>query len=222
VQTPTSTPAAPRTPQPEPKIAIEQPLSGSSVRPPFRIAGAADVFEGALVVQVQDASGKVLCERPVQATSGTGTPGHWETTMSFAPPKDAGPGTIRAFSRSAADGSEQNIVTRGIQISNEAAPVIITSPVCGAQVQALSKLDVKGTASVFEAALVAELRDSSGKVLKTENITASIGAPDTGTWQTTFDLASLPTGDYEVVAYHKSARDGSVQDLFSIPFRIAT
>ena len=136
--------------------------------------------------------------------------------------KEGGPATIRAFDRSAKDGSEENVVTRGIQLTAEAAPIVITSPGCNAQVQAQSKLDVKGSASVFEATLLVDLRDSTGKVIKTESVKASASAPETGTWQTSFDLGSLPTGDYEIVAYSKSARDGSAQNVFGVPIRITT
>lgn len=215
-----STPAAPTTPAPQPQIAINQPLSGASVRPPFHIDGAANVFEGALVVQVLGPDSKVLCEHAVQATAGSGTVGTWETTMAFAPPTAAGAGTIRAFSRSAKDGSDENVVTRSIQLTNEAAPIVITAPACGATSPAGGKLDVRGTASVFEAALSIDLRDATGKVLNTQHVTASAGAPGTGTWQATFDLAGLPAGDYDVVAYNTSARDGSVQNTFPIPIRI--
>lgn len=222
ITAPTSTPSGPRTPAPEPAIAINQPLGGATVRPPFRINGAANVFEGALVVQVVGPDGKVLCERPVQATAGTGTAGTWETTMAFPPLVEGGAGTIRAFDRSARDGSEENVVTRAIQLTNEAAPIVITSPRCNAQVQAQTKLDVRGRASVFEAALIVELRDSTGKVIKAEPLTASAGAPEVGNWQTSFDLAALPTGDYEIVAYNTSARDGSIQNAFAIPVRVTT
>jgi hypothetical protein len=221
VTAPTSTPAG-GTPAPQPQISINTPLGGASVRPPFKVDGAANVFEGALVVQVLGPDNKVLCERMVQATSGSGTAGAWETTMAFAPLKEGGAGTVRAFDRSAKDGSEENVVTRAIQITNEVAPIVITSPGCNAQVQAGGKLDVGGTASVFEAALSVDLRDSTGKVINTQHLTASAGAPDTGTWQATFDIAALPTGDYEILAYNTSARDGSVQNTFAIPIRITT
>jgi hypothetical protein len=222
VNAPTSTPSGAQTPAAQPAIAINAPLGGQQVRPPFRVEGVADVFEAALVVQVVGPDGKVLCERAVQATSGSGTAGTWQTTMAFAPLKEGGAGTVRAFDRSAKDGSEENVVTRAIQITNEVAPIVITSPGCNAQVQAQTALEVSGTASVFEAALLVDLRDRAGAVIKTQQVMASAGAPDTGTWTTSFDLAALPTGDYEIVAYNTSARDGSVQNVFAIPVRVTT
>jgi hypothetical protein len=204
-------------------IVLSQPLSGASVLSSFPASGAANVFESVLFVQLLDDAGKVTCERRVMAASGTGTPGEWTTQISIPPPASAAPATIRAYSRSARDGSEENAVTRSITISNEAIPIVIASPLCDAQVQALSQLDVRGTASVFEAALSVELRDEQlGTVLETKVVTATAGAPETGQWQTTFDLASVPTGAYEIVAYSISARDGSRQNEFAIPIRVTT
>ena len=48
------------------------------------------------------------------------------------------------------------------------------------QVQAQTKIEVKGTASVFEATLLVELRDGLGSVCKTEPVTAHAGEPETG------------------------------------------
>ena len=201
-------------------ISIDEPQADASVRVPFEISGAANVFEAALVVQVIGADGRALCERRVQATSGTGTPGTWATNMAFPPPASPAAATIRAFSRSPRDGSEQNAVTRSVQVSAEPPSIVIAEPRCNADIAQGSALTVSGTARVFEATLMVDLRDATGTVVRTALVTADAGGPDTGRWTTTLDLATVVAGAYELVAYAISARDGTPEDIFAIPVRI--
>ena len=201
-------------------IGIDRPAAGASVRVPFEITGTANVFEAALVVQVIGGDGRALCERRVQATSGTGAPGTWATIMAFPPPAAAAPATIRAFSRSPRDGAEQNAVTRSVQVSAEPPSIVIAEPRCNADIAQGSTLTVSGTARVFEATLTVELRDASGTALRTALVTADAGAPDTGRWSTALDLATVVAGTYELVAYSISARDGTPENIFAIPVRI--
>ncbi|MBI5285208.1 MAG: hypothetical protein HY874_08960 [Chloroflexi bacterium] len=201
-------------------ISIDEPRAGASVRVPLVISGAANVFEAVLFVQVTGVDGRALCERRVQATSGTGTPGTWATIMAFPPPASPAPVTIRAFSRSPRDGSEENAVTRSVQVSAEPPAIIIAEPRCNTDIAQGSTLTVNGTARVFEATLMVELRDAAGVVVKTALVTADAGAPDTGHWSTTLDLATVVAGAYELVAYSTSARDGSPENIFAIPVRI--
>jgi hypothetical protein len=227
---PTSTPAPPPTatssvPSPtataaSTAISIDVPRAGASVRVPFEISGTANVFEAALVVEVIGADGRPLCERRVQAMSGTGTPGTWTTIMAFPPPASAAPVTIRAFSRSPRDGSEQNAVTRSVQVFAEAPAIVIAEPGCNTDIAQGSTLAVNGTARVFEATLTVELRDAAGTVVRTALVTADAGAPDTGRWTTTLDLGTVVAGAYELVAYSVSARDGTPENIFAIPVRI--
>lgn len=190
------------------------------MRVPFEISGRANVFEGALEVQVVGDDGRTLCHRAVQATSGTGTPGAWATTMAFPPPPVMGRATIRAFSVSAKDGSEQNVVTRDIQLQADAPAIVIAQPRCNADIALGSPLSVSGTASVFEANLLVELRDGRGTPLVTQIVTADAAGPATGRWGTTLDLAGVVAGVYELVAYDVSARDGTPENVFAIPIRI--
>ena len=158
-----------------------------------------------------------MCERNVQATSGTGTLGTWSTTLAFAPPSSDQPVTLRAFSRSAKDGSEENVVSRTVTVSATLPPIVIESPACGHRTIAQSLISVSGTASVFEGSLLVDLRDPSGAVLATKTV-QTVGAPGRGSWTTSFDVSTLPAGVFEAVAYSISAKDGSVENVFAVSF----
>jgi hypothetical protein len=62
-------------------IAIESPVEGSSVTVPFTVSGTADVFEAQFVLDLLDASGSVLLQQQVAASSGTGTRGTYSTRV---------------------------------------------------------------------------------------------------------------------------------------------
>lgn len=200
-------------------ITIDAPADGAEVQVPFAVAGTANVFEGALVVQAIDAAGEVLCQHNVQASAGSGTRGTWETAFAFVPPTQEQQITIKAFSLSARDGAEENVVTRTSAVSKELPPIVIESPGCNYNQYTAAVLNVSGTASVFEAALIVEVRDADGTVLKTKVVTASAAAPARGTWQVSLDVLSLSPGPFEVVAYSISARDGTAENIFSVPIR---
>lgn len=87
------------------------------------------------------------------------------------------------------------------------APVIlIEQPAAGSSVP--ETFTVSGTASVFEATLVVELR-RDGIVLSKQTATASEGAPARGTFSVTVRAPS--PGAATVVAYAPSAEDGTPQ-----------
>lgn len=221
-QVPTSTPNVSTTAGAGAPIAIDRPVANALLRPPFTISGTSTAFEGTLVVQVVDSGGKPLCERVSQATAGTGTVGTWETTMSFVPPGAPTTATMRAFTRSARDGSERDDVTRAVQISNQPPQVSIVSPKCNQDVQALTVLDVSGSATAYEGKITVELRDALGQLVQQRDVNADAAGPKTASWKTSFDLASVPTGAYDVVAYAGSGSGGAPQSAFSIPIRITT
>jgi hypothetical protein len=89
------------------------------------------------------------------------------------------------------------------------APLIfVERPADGASVA--RTFTVSGTASVFEATLVVELR-RSGTTLERKTVTASEGAPERGTFAT--KLHAPAAGPVTVVAFAPSAADGSPQHL---------
>ncbi|MGH3025721.1 MAG: Gmad2 immunoglobulin-like domain-containing protein [Gaiellaceae bacterium] len=85
-------------------------------------------------------------------------------------------------------------------------PILVETPAAGASVPAT--LTVSGTASVFEATLVIELR-RNGTVLAKQTVTASEGAPGRGTFSTTVHAPSA--GAATIAAYAPSAADGTPQ-----------
>jgi hypothetical protein len=213
---PSGSPAG--TPATDAAIVIESPAADAVVTVPFEVSGTANVFEGALTVDVLgDAAGLVLCERHVQASSGTGTPGTWDAALAFPPPAAESPVTLRAYSFSAEDGSMENLVERTLIVSSEHPNIVIESPSCNERVSAAGTLTVSGMAQVFEATLQVDIRDAAGTALLTQTVMAASGT-EYSPWTATFDVSTLPASAfYDVVAYSFSARDGTVENEFPVP-----
>jgi hypothetical protein len=96
------------------------------------------------------------------------------------------------------------------------APVILVEqPAAGAEVP--ETFTVSGTASVFEATLVVELR-RDGMMLSKHTVTASEGAPARGTFTVT--LRAPSPGAVTVAAYAPSAADGTPQHEQDIPITV--
>ena len=91
-----------------PQILIESPLPGDEVSNPIRLRGTANVFEATVSIEVRDQTGTVVLEAFTTATSGTGTRGTFDTTLSL--PSASGTMTIVAFESSAKDGSPLHVV----------------------------------------------------------------------------------------------------------------
>jgi hypothetical protein len=219
---PEITPAGTQTrPPSEPAITINQPGPRQTVNVPFAISGAANVFEGVLVVRVLDNAGTALCERTVLASAGTGTSGNWTTTMAFPPPVAPLEATIRAFSRSPQDGSERDITVQQIVVSPDPPAIVIGTPRCNAPASKSVPLVVSGQALVFEAALNLELRNADGAAVLSERAMSANGT-ERSPWSTTLDLsgANIPPGAYDLVAFDFSARDGAIENEFSIPIEV--
>lgn len=87
---------------------VSHPSTGDSVHSPFHVTGTADTFEAVFRVQLRDAGGRVLVDQQVQSTSGTGTRGSFDTTVSTTA---RGAATLVAYERSARDGSPINTVS---------------------------------------------------------------------------------------------------------------
>jgi germination protein M len=89
-----------------PPIFVDSPAWGGRFGGSAR--GMANVFEATLFVELADAGGSVLDSRRVMATCGTGCWGGFEVDLSRAI-DEAGRGTLSVFSRSAMDGSVQDL-----------------------------------------------------------------------------------------------------------------
>lgn len=219
-----SDPRASGTPAPtdpaDPAIVIEDPAADSRVSTPLSVSGRSNTFEGALTVQLITPVGDTLCIREVTATSGSGTEGTWQTVLGFMPPEFDTPATLRAFERSAKDGSEANVVEQGVVITPDRPPIFIYQPVCGDRVAPGDPMFVKGRALVFEAQFSLDLRDASGEVILTQQVSAESGSEESNFDATVTIPADLPGGFYDLVAYDNSAQDGSIQHEFPVQIEV--
>lgn len=217
---PSSPPPASETPSSPPVIAaitIDRPLDGARVAVPVETLGTADTFEAALTVDILNEAGGILCMRHITATSGSGTRGTWQALLGFAPERDTdAPVTLRAYERSAEDGSVINLIERQITLSPERPAILLTSPSCGDVVAAGGRLSVQGLATVFEAALTIELRDSAGAAVLSRNLMTAEGGVESPFGELITIPAGLPGGFYDLVALSYSAKDGSIENEFPV------
>jgi len=92
-----------------PAVLVETPLMGTTVRPPFRITGSANVFEGVFRVELIASDGQVLVQEQVRASAGTRTRGVFDVTVNFplAASKEA---TLVVFAQSPQDGTRTDLL----------------------------------------------------------------------------------------------------------------
>jgi len=90
-----------------PQILVESPLPGDMVTSPIRVSGTANVFEATVSFEVRDEGENVVQRSFTTATSGTGTRGTFETTLTV--PGLEGQATVVAFEASAEDGSPLHV-----------------------------------------------------------------------------------------------------------------
>jgi hypothetical protein len=104
---------------------------------------------------------------------------------------------------------------RETTVTQTLAPIVVEAPAAGSQVPLT--FTVSGTASVFEATLVVELR-RGGHVLQHKTVTASEGAPGRGTFSVSLHAPSA--GPATVAVYSPSAADGSRQHEQDVPLTV--
>lgn len=90
-----------------PAILVESPVPGETVSGPLHVRGTANTFEATLELQLVDEGGRELAATFATATCGTGCRGTFTADLPF---EGTGPATLRAFERSAKDGSETKLV----------------------------------------------------------------------------------------------------------------
>jgi hypothetical protein len=66
-----------------PAILIESPLPNERVRSPLRVSGTANTFEATFAIDIRNSSNQTFTHQIVTATSGSGTRGTFDTTISF-------------------------------------------------------------------------------------------------------------------------------------------
>jgi len=91
-----------------PAIFVDRAAYGAALGNPGRVSGNANVFEATFRVAILDSAGKTLVDQSVMATSGTGSRGTFDTTLSYAVSKGQW-GTLRAYNPSAKDGTPEAI-----------------------------------------------------------------------------------------------------------------
>ena len=91
-----------------PAILIERPLPGDTVTSPLPVSGTANTFEATFDLELRNSSGVRVAWRFVTASSGSGTRGTYDTTISF--PHTGGPITLVAYEPSAENGQPLHVV----------------------------------------------------------------------------------------------------------------
>ncbi|TFD54717.1 hypothetical protein E3T55_02680 [Cryobacterium frigoriphilum] len=222
--TPSETPTADPTPTPtsDPAfITILRPEDSATVRIPIAFDGTSNTFEAALTVDAVNEAGDQLCVRHLTATSGSGTPGTWQTLLAFAPESEsARPIILRAYELSPKDGSRINLVERPVTLSPTRPAITLTSPACGDTVAAGGVLSVSGVATVFEAQLTVELRDARGTVVFTRYLMTEEGGVESLFGEFVTLPSGLTAGFYDLVAFNTSMKDGSVQNEFAVQITV--
>lgn len=204
----------------EAAITIDAPTAGATVSVPFAVGGTANTFEAALTIDAIDESGLTACVRHLMATSGSGTRGTWEGVLAFPPEEDPLHITLRAYAYSAKDGSMIDLVEYPLTVSTDRPDIIVTSPRCGDVYPAGTPIQVLGTARLFEAALTVELRDSSGTPVLTLPVTAEECCVESNFSSTITVPAGLASGWYDFAAYSLSAKDGTVENEFTVQIQV--
>lgn len=95
---------------------------------------------------------------------------------------------------------------------------LVESPLSGEAVE--PGFEATGTANTFEATFQYELRDSAGKILTKDFVTATSGSGTRGTFSFTvpYEVASPQQG--RLVVFEISAADGSRTNERSIPLQL--
>lgn len=93
-----------------PAILVESPYAGQEVGTTFTVSGSSNVFEATHQLQVTEPEGRIVYDRYVTATSGTGTRGAWSQQVTVKNLSRDGLGAVIVFEYSAKDGSRINIV----------------------------------------------------------------------------------------------------------------
>lgn len=98
-------------------------------------------------------------------------------------------------------------------------PILVESPTVGDELR--SPLRVTGSANTFEATFVVRLTDGEDRELAEQVVTATSGSGDRGTFDVTvpFEIDAATAG--VLLAFERSAEDGSQLHLVEIPLRLA-
>lgn len=92
-------------------IVVFQPLPGTRIAPGHHLTGSARAFEATINYQIRDAMGRIVTrERAATATQGAPTFGQFDAQLQFDQPPATQNGILMVYTRSARDGSIQDLV----------------------------------------------------------------------------------------------------------------
>jgi hypothetical protein len=97
-----------------PAVLVESPRWGEEVSLPLRVTGTANTFEAVFRLELKDGGGRLVVDKQVMATSGTGTRGTFDATLSGT--AGSGTATLTAYTLSAKDGSRRDESVVSIQL----------------------------------------------------------------------------------------------------------
>lgn len=98
--------------------------------------------------------------------------------------------------------------------------IVVAAPAANAIVS--SPLTVSGRARVFEAVVLARLRDASGTALAQGQGLASEGAPGWGDFVIILSFPPTASTSGQVEVFNRSPKDGSEQNRVVVPVRLQT
>jgi len=99
-----------------PAIFVDRPAWGASLGNPGTVSGVANVFEAQFRVQLLNASGSTLADKPVTASCGTGCWGTFKASLNYAVSTSQW-GTLRVYDLSAKDGSPEHVTEYPVWLS---------------------------------------------------------------------------------------------------------
>lgn len=106
---------------------------------------------------------------------------------------------------------------RRAAFEEQAPPILVEQPLPGDTTRA--PLIVRGSANVFEALLAVDVRTPAGKLLAHHRVQAGAGTGTRGTFSVRIPLAAT-TGKVVVVAYTRSAKDGTPINTVRVPITV--
>lgn len=232
-------------PQVAEAILLLNPGNGGGVSSPVRVSGeAAPTFEQTLVIKITDASGKVLATQPTTIQGIGAVRGPFDEQVPFNVTADT-PGRISVYATSARDGGLVHLASADVTLLSSCctAPIagqlhsethIIQEPAPQSTIRG-GRLHVSGFSDyVFESQLSLALCGEGGSSTPDEvcgtadNVLATgsalLSAPDVGQpGPFAGDLAYQVSASVSarLVVFSRSARDGGIVHLSSVPVTLA-
>lgn len=99
----------------------------------------------------------------------------------------------------------------------QAPPILVERPLPGTVVR--QPISVRGTANVFEARIVVEVRSTGGTVLARRLVTATSGTGTRGSFATSLRMGAVVSRAI-VVVYARSAKNGRPTDVVRVPVQM--